>query len=87
MSGDRSGYWGAGNAGGFGGAVAHLWLPGEGKDKSLCGIAMRPIDIVPEWGRPRCKRCVKALIAMEEKDDERRSLRTMTEADFREAHG
>lgn len=83
MSGDRSGYWGAV----FCRATAHWWVIGEGKNKSLCGRDSLPIDIVPEWGRPRCKRCVKALIAMQEREDERRSLRTMTEADFREAHG
>lgn len=70
------GYWGAGNAGGFGGTVAHWWIIGEGKDKliaegkdkSLCGIEMRPIDIAPSWGRPRCKRCEKSLVARQEKD-------------------
>lgn len=88
------GYWGAGNAGGFGGTVAHWWVIGEGKDKliaegkdkSLCGIEMRPIDIAPAWGRPRCKRCVKALVARQEKEAEK-SMRNMTEADFLEAHG
>lgn len=71
MSGDRSGYWGVGVAGGFGGTAAHWWLPGEGKDKSLCGIAMRPIDIDWPLGSQQCKRCVKALIAMEEREDEK----------------
>lgn len=71
MSDEKSGYWGAGNAGGFGGTAAHWWLPGEGKDTSLCGIAMRPIDIVPAWGRQRCKRCEKSLIAMQEREDEK----------------
>lgn len=65
------GYWGAGNAGGFGGTVAHWWIPGISKDNSLCGIGMRPIDIGAAWGRPRCKRCVKALVARQEKEAEK----------------
>ena len=62
------GYWGAGNAGGFGGTVAHWWVIGEGKDRTLCGIEMRPIDVSLPWGRPMCKRCVKALVARQEKE-------------------
>ena len=65
------GYWGAG----FGRPVEHWWVIGEGKDKliaegkykSLCGIEVLPIDIAPSWGRPRCKRCVKSLVAQQEK--------------------
>lgn len=67
MSGDRSGYWGAG----FGCATAHWWLPGEGKDKSLCGRDSLPSRIVLPWGRPMCKRCEKSLIAMQEREDEK----------------
>ena len=67
MSGDRSGYWGAV----FGGIVSHWWLPGEGKDKSLCGRDSLPSRIVFPWGRPMCKRCVNALIAMQEREDEK----------------
>lgn len=70
-----NGYWAAG----FGGATAHWWVIGEGKDKliaegkdkSLCGRDSLPIHIGPAWGRPRCKRCVKALIAMQEREDEK----------------
>lgn len=65
------GYWGAGNAGGFGGSVAHWWIIGAGKDKSLCGIEVLPIDIAPSWGRPRCKRCVKSIVARQEKESEK----------------
>lgn len=69
------GYWGAW----FGRPVAHWWVIGEGKDKliaedkdrSLCGIAMRPIDIVSEWGRPRCKLCGRRCVARQERDDEK----------------
>lgn len=60
----ESGYWGDG----FSSAVAHWWIPGEAKDRSLCGMEQRPIDIYAPWGRPRCKRCVKRLVAMQEGD-------------------
>lgn len=71
MSDEKRGYWGVGNAGGFRGTAAHWWLPGEVMDRSLCGIGMRPIDIGVAWGWPRCKRCVKSLIAIEEREDEK----------------
>ena len=65
------GYWGVGEAGGFRGTSAHWWVIGEGKDNSLCGIGMRPIDIGAEtsW-HTRCKRCVKSLVAQQEKEAE-----------------
>ena len=70
MIGNRSGYWGVGVAGGFGGTAAHWWLPGEGKDRSLCGIAMRTIDIGGAWGSQRCKRCEKSLVAIQDREAE-----------------
>lgn len=71
MSDEKSGYWGVGNSLGFRGTAAHWWLPGEGKDTSLCGIAMRPINIDVPWRSQRCKRCEKSLIAMQELEDEK----------------
>ena len=70
------GYWGVGEAFWFRGTAAHWWVIGEGKDKliaegkdkSMCGIEMRPIDIAPAWGMIRCKRCVKSLVARQENE-------------------
>ena len=59
---DKSGYWGAV----FGGAVAHWWAVGERRDRSLCGVEMHPMAIGVAWGRRRCKRCVRALVASQE---------------------
>lgn len=91
MSGDRGGYWGVGEAPGFGGWAAHLWRPIADRPRcrrSACWIVMYAADIAtPSSRSERCKRCVKSLIAMKEREDEKRSLRNMTEADFREAHG
>lgn len=64
---DRIGYWGAG----FGGATAHWWVHGEGKDKSLCGRDSLPSRIGLPWGSPMCKRCEKSLAAMQEREDEK----------------
>ena len=66
------GYWGVGEAAGFRGDAAHYWKPGEAKDNSLCGIGMRPIDIGAATGwHTRCKRCVKSLVARQEKEAEK----------------
>ena len=66
------GYWGVGEAAGFSGKAAHWWEPGEVRDRSLCGIGMRPIDIgaATAWNT-RCKRCVKSLVALQEKEAEK----------------
>ena len=63
------GYWGVGEAGGFSGTAAHWWEPGEVRDRSLCGIGMRPYDIGAATScHTRCKRCEKSLVARQEKD-------------------
>lgn len=66
------GYWGVVEAGWFRGAAAHWWIPGISKDNSLCGIGMRPIDIgaATAW-HSRCKRCVKSLVARQDKEAEK----------------
>lgn len=70
MRDEIGGYWAAG----FGGATAHWWKESPSDIRyvrSSCGLVEKVNNIGPEWGRPRCKRCVKSLIAMEEKDDEK----------------
>ncbi len=79
---DKSGYWGSIS----GGSVAHWFVVGEVRDRSLCGVEMHPLAISAPWGRQRCKRCVRASVAMQQKEAQK-TLRTMTEDDFREAHG
>lgn len=61
---DKPGYWGVAS----GGLVAHWWADGERIDRSLCGVEMHPMAIGVAWGRRRCKRCVRALVASQEGD-------------------